>query len=295
MMKHIILGCPRPVRERVRSTCLHGFEASQVLNTEGERYKEARRGVPIAERTSMRWWREMETGDETDSELSVYVQSIVCRWRMKVTSHVTSCLEFVVLKISQFFNPNWNLWNSLFSTFDICENRVSRLNFPLKNNPDKTESEAPVCHCWPCRGNARLFYQVIIKSMAHTQALRLFITKYSIWKTPNLLRYKVHPQITKLAAICQIPHEIAGNLRVDFREEENCGWAFRGITPSLQRHCSIMRYSRNLTFFLLPLFAFFAEVRSTEVCSGSRQQREADCDYGYRCSCYTRSLPSYCR
>jgi hypothetical protein len=85
MMKHIILGCPRPGRERVRSTYLHGFEAP-LLNTEGERYKESRRGVRISEMTSMRWWREMETGDETDSELSVYydAQSIVCKLRTKV-------------------------------------------------------------------------------------------------------------------------------------------------------------------------------------------------------------------
>ena len=34
-----------PVRESdVRSTCLHGIEEPQVLNTEGERYKEGRKG-----------------------------------------------------------------------------------------------------------------------------------------------------------------------------------------------------------------------------------------------------------
>jgi len=47
MMEHIILGCPSPVRESICSTCLHGFEDPQVLNTEGERCKEVRRGVPV--------------------------------------------------------------------------------------------------------------------------------------------------------------------------------------------------------------------------------------------------------
>jgi hypothetical protein len=46
--QHIILGCPKLVREIIRSTYLHGFEKPQVLNTEGERCKEVRRGVPIA-------------------------------------------------------------------------------------------------------------------------------------------------------------------------------------------------------------------------------------------------------
>jgi hypothetical protein len=40
-----------PVRESdIRSTCLHGFEEPQVLNTEGERYMERRKGVPIVEK-----------------------------------------------------------------------------------------------------------------------------------------------------------------------------------------------------------------------------------------------------
>ena len=40
--------------------CLHGFEEPQVLNTEGERYKEGRGGGPIVEKG----WAEREDGRE---------------------------------------------------------------------------------------------------------------------------------------------------------------------------------------------------------------------------------------
>jgi hypothetical protein len=43
MMKDIMLGCPRPVRDIIRDTILHGFE-NPLLSTAGERYKEGRRG-----------------------------------------------------------------------------------------------------------------------------------------------------------------------------------------------------------------------------------------------------------
>jgi hypothetical protein len=45
--ENIILGCPRPVREIIRGTYLHGFE-KPLLNTAGETYKEGRRGLRIA-------------------------------------------------------------------------------------------------------------------------------------------------------------------------------------------------------------------------------------------------------
>jgi len=48
MTQNVTLGGLGPVRESdVRTTCLHGFEEEQVLNTEGERDKEGREGIVI--------------------------------------------------------------------------------------------------------------------------------------------------------------------------------------------------------------------------------------------------------
>ncbi len=57
MMKrhHSRPGFPRPVREIIRDTYLHGFE-NPLLNTAGERYKEGRRGGRRAGHNMVRRW-----------------------------------------------------------------------------------------------------------------------------------------------------------------------------------------------------------------------------------------------